>query len=359
LDPTITVVVPVRDGGASLEQCLRRIQSSRVKPSECIVVDDGSADGSAETARRLGARVLSTEGRRGPAFARNLGARAARGDVLLFVDADVCVRRDTTARVRSAFARDRELAALIGSYDDQPSAPNFVSQYKNLLHCFVHQTGRREASTFWSGCGAIRRQVFLARGGFDESYDRPAIEDIELGARLRRAGHKVVLDPELVVKHLKRWSFTMLVRSDVFDRALPWTELILRERHMPNDLNLARSQRLSVALSLSVPLLAAAALVAPGAALPCALLAAVALVAGIGVDLRFYRFLADRRGLGFALAAVPLHLLYHLYGGLAFGAGVLRYALSRRAASDREATALPVPAGSEPELSVATSIRRR
>jgi GT2 family glycosyltransferase len=354
LDPTITVVVPVRDGGALLEQSLRRIQTSRLKPLEVIVVDDGSRDGSPDCARRLGARLLSTEGHRGPARARNVGARAARGDVLLFVDADVCIRRDTTARVRAAFSRDRALDALIGSYDDDPSAPNFASQYKNLLHCFVHQTGRREASTFWSGCGAIRRSVFLAHGGFDESYDRPAIEDIELGARLRRAGRKVVLDPGLVVKHLKRWSFAMLVRSDVFDRALPWTELILRERHMPNDLNLARAQRLGVALVLALPALVVGALLASGpAAAVLGALAAAALLTSLGLDAGFYRFLALRRGVRFALAAMPLHLLYHFYSGLAFGAGVLRYALAWRPAAERSAAR--TEATPETELSVAAS----
>ena len=358
LDPTITVVVPVRDGGALLERCLRKIQTSHQKPLELIVVDDGSADGSRECAQRLGAKVLSTDGHRGPARARNIGARAARGEVLLFVDADVCVRRDTTARVRAAFARDRELDGIMGSYDDEPSAPNLVSQYKNLLHCFVHQTGRRQASTFWSGCGAIRRSVFLAHGGFDESYARPAIEDIELGTRLHRAGRKVALDPELRVKHLKRWTLPMLVRSDVFDRALPWTEIILRERHMPNDLNLARTQRLSVALSLAFPLLVVGAMVASDtASRSFAALASVALVVSIALDARFYGFLTKRRGLGFALAAMPLHLLYHLYSGLAFGAGVLLYAW--RPAERPMATAVAEPTVAEPELSVAMSARRR
>ena len=358
LDPTITVVVPVRDGGALLERCLRKIQTSHLKALELIVVDDGSTDGSRDCAQRLGAKVLATEGQRGPACARNIGARAARGDILLFVDADVCVRRDTTARVRAAFARDRDLDGLIGSYDDEPSAPNLVSQYKNLLHCFVHQTGRRRASTFWSGCGAIRRSVFLAHGGFDESYARPAIEDIELGTRLHHAGHKVSLDPELRVKHLKRWTFPMLVRSDVFDRALPWTEIILRERHMPNDLNLARAQRLSVALALAFPLLFVGAMLAPDAAgRILAAVATVALLSSIALDARFYGFLARRRGVGFALAAMPLHLLYHLYSGLAFGAGVLLYAW--RPAERPATAAIGEPVAAEPELSVAMSARRR
>jgi hypothetical protein len=116
------------------------------------------------------------------------------------------------------------------------------------MHCFVHQNSRREACTFWSGCGAIRREVFLRHSGFSMHYRRPAIEDIELGYRLRQNGCKMVLDKDLLVKHLKRWTFWNLVKTDMLDRGIPWTELILRDGRMPNDLNLQLSQRVSVAL---------------------------------------------------------------------------------------------------------------
>ena len=63
-----------------------------------------------------------------------------------------------------------------------------VSQYRNLLHHFVHQHGHAEASTFWAGCGAIRRAAFDAVGGFDAArFPRPSIEDIELGLSAPRA----------------------------------------------------------------------------------------------------------------------------------------------------------------------------
>ena len=126
---------------------------------------------------------------------------------------------------------------------------DFLSQYKNLMHCFVHQNAESEASTFWSGCGAIRREVFLAMSGFDaSSYTRPAIEDIELGYRMRRAGRRILLDRDLRVKHLKKWTFWGLLKTDVLDRGIPWTELILRDHKMPNDLNLQISQRVSIGL---------------------------------------------------------------------------------------------------------------
>lgn len=245
---SISVVIPVYNSARYLRQCLDHLQRSISKPFECIVVDDGSTDESAQDARRYGAKVISTPGRCGPAHARNLGAKEARGEILFFIDADVCVYPDTLARILAAFEEDPELDALIGSYDDSPQSQDFLSQYRNLMHCYVHQNGRRQAGTFWSGCGAIRRTVFLEHSGFDESYGRPAIEDIELGYRLVRAGRKLILDRRLLVKHLKKWTFWGLVKTDVMDRGIPWTELILRDHRMPNDLNVQLSQRVSVAL---------------------------------------------------------------------------------------------------------------
>ena len=257
--PLISVVIPAFNAEKELALALHSLAQSTTPAFECIVVDDGSTDGSEATARACGAVVIPMPQRSGPAAARNRGASAATGDVLFFLDADVCVHPDTLERIASSFRTDPSLAALIGSYDDDPQAKDFLSQYRNLMHHYVHQSGRETASTFWSGCGAIRRAVFQEISGFDESYGRPAIEDIELGYRLNQAGTKVLLDHDLTVKHLKRWTFWGLVRTDVLDRGIPWTELILRDRHMPNDLNLQLSQRVSVALAFLLVAMAAAA----------------------------------------------------------------------------------------------------
>ena len=244
----ISVVIPAYNAAGPLRQCLEALRQSRVQPLELIVVDDGSTDESTAVAQEFGATVLSTGSTGGPAKARNAGAARAQGEILFFLDADVCVHADTLDRVAEAFEADPDLDAVIGCYDESPGADDFLSQYKNLMHSFVHQHAQEQASTFWSGCGAIRRTVFVEFGGFDESYARPSIEDIELGYRMHRAGRKLSLHRDIQVQHLKQWSFWGLVKTDIFDRGIPWTELILRDRHMPNDLNVHLSQRVSVAL---------------------------------------------------------------------------------------------------------------
>ncbi|MEY2544652.1 MAG: hypothetical protein QOE81_2113, partial [Verrucomicrobiota bacterium] len=218
---TCSIVIPVSRGGTNFAKCLSSAAAAIRKGDEIIVVADGEGDGSWRGAEQMGVRVVKLPDRSGPGRARNLGAEASECDILFFVDADVIIPPDSIERIRAIFETEKDLAALIGSYDEEPSEANFHSQYKNLFHHYVHQRGRAEASTFWGACGAIRREVFLKSGGFDPSYDRPSIEDIELGYRLKAASQKIRLLPDLQVKHLKRWNAYSLIGTDVFDRATP------------------------------------------------------------------------------------------------------------------------------------------
>ena len=311
----LSVIIPVHNGGDDLRRCLEALAASTRPTDELIVVDDASTDGSGDLARRFGARVLRLDSPpQGPAFARNQGAETARGDILVFLDADVAVHPDTLARVERYLIEHPEIAALFGSYDDAPSAGGLVTQYKNLLHHYVHQHSRREASTFWAGCGAIRPNVFAALGGFDAGYTRPVIEDIELGARLRRAGHKVWLCPDVQVTHLKRWTFVSLLRADIFGRAIPWTRLILREAHLPADLNLDVRSRLG-----AIAAWAALAFLVLGFWWPWAWMGVPLSAAVVGIlNADLYRFFTRQGGVWFATGAAGLHALYLLYSSLIF-----------------------------------------
>ncbi len=277
--PTISVIIPAYNAAHYLRVSLQALSLSTV-PYECIVVDDGSKDETQTVARHFGAQVIEAGKRAGPAHARNLGAREAHGDILFFIDADVSVYPETLARILADFNEEPGLDAVMGSYDNSPKSQDFLSQYKNLMHCFTHQNAKRQACTFWSGCGAIRRTVFLEHAGFDESYGRPAIEDIELGYRLARDQKRLILDAELQVKHLKTWSFLGLVKTDIMDRGVPWTELILRDKRLPNDLNIQLSQRVSVALVYLLIAVVAAGAVMAGATFVLPLLALLFLLLG-------------------------------------------------------------------------------
>ncbi|WP_342347372.1 glycosyltransferase [uncultured Nitrospira sp.] len=319
---TISIIVPVYNGGEAFRQCLISLAALQPPPMEIIVVSDGDTDGSWQMAKEFNAQVIrlpTTSG--GPAQPRNIGALQAKGEYLFFVDADVRVHPDSLRQVAEAFHHDPDLTALIGSYDDAPAETNFLSQYKNLIHHYVHQHAQKEASTFWGACGAIRREAFLEIGGFDENYRRPSIEDIELGYRLKKAGHKIQLCKDIHVKHLKRWGIRSMLKADFFYRAIPWTELILRDRRFTNDLNIRHTERLCVVLTYGL----VGALIGAIWWVPLLAVAGLIMVSLVIINAPLYRFFLNKRGIRFAVQSVPWHWLYYLYSGLAFAIGLARH----------------------------------
>jgi len=327
-DVTISVIVPVYKGGEAFRRCLKALAEAMPAADEVIVVADGGMDHTPYPAleKALDVKILETPVRGGPSRARNVGALAAKGEILFFVDADVTIQPDSIRKVKNIFCEEADLTAVFGSYDDAPAEPNFLSQYRNLLHHYVHQIGREDASTFWGACGAIRREVFVALDGFDEElYHRPCIEDIELGYRLKKAGYKIRLCKTLQIKHLKRWGVFSILKTDFFQRALPWTDLMLRDRQFINDLNVDISSRISVMLTFGI----VAALLGAGWWPGFLIVAALCSLPLLRLNAPLYRFFQRKRGLWFALKTIPWHWLYFFYSGLAFAIGLTRYALSK------------------------------
>jgi GT2 family glycosyltransferase len=310
----VSVVVPTYNNAGQLAQCLRALRAVADADTELIVVDDASRDDVSAVAACSGARFLRLARNSGPSAARNHGAGHAQGQILFFVDADVVVAADALGRVRTILGRDAEIAAVFGSYDTRPAAPGLISQYRNLLHHFVHQTGKTEAATFWAGCGAVRRSAFEHVGGFDERRFPRWVEDVELGYRLRRAGYRIFLDKSLQGTHLKRWTLWSIVRTDILHRAIPWARLILESGEAPRDLNLQSSQKASVALTGLGGLFLAASPFRLALLLPAAACAATV----VALNRDFYAFLRRLRGMRFAASCVPLHLLYFACCGLGY-----------------------------------------
>lgn len=321
----ISIVIPVYNGGDAFYKCLVSIEKSLRPPDEVIVISDGSTDGSWQLAQDLGATVLRLPSQRGPARARNIGAKYAQGDIVFFMDADVALHPKTLTLVEQRFQEQSALAALIGSYDDAPGADNFLSQYKNLFHHYTHQISSENASTFWGACGAIRRSVFLAVGGFDEHYTKPCIEDIELGYRLKQMGYDIRLDKAIQVKHWKRWKPLSLIKAEIFYRALPWAALILSEQRFEADLNLSYANRLSVMGVFGLLIVSLA-----GFFFAWIWWLSVAIALGLLlININVYRFFYAKRGLLFTLRVIPWHWFYFFYGGSTFAYVFIQHYLRR------------------------------
>jgi hypothetical protein len=193
-DLTLTFVIPVRDDAARLARCLRSIAANRVPGVDVVVVDNGSTDESVRVAMTAGANVIE-EADLTISGLRNAGARAARGRLLAFVDADHEIAPAWVQAARSVFADEAAVAA--GAPCTNPGHTWVQRVYDGL-----RRRPNTRSRTEWLGAGnlAVRRMDFLAAGGFDERLQ--TCEDVDLCRRFRAAGRTVIADPALESVHL-------------------------------------------------------------------------------------------------------------------------------------------------------------
>lgn len=313
---SICIIVPAYNAAHLLPRVLAPLMAMLASDEvqEVIVVDDCSTDDTIAVAEDLGARVIKTPQNGGPGAARNLAAEHTDKSILWLVDSDVIAWPDGAEKIRAAFA-DPTVKAVFGSYDSTPDGTPWFSRYKNLTHRYYHQNAQAEASTFWAGCGALDADMFRQINGFDvDTYRVPSIEDIELGYRIKKAGGRILLLPDLLGKHLKVWTPKNAIFTDIFRRALPWSRLMIANGGAMDDLNTSRAERLKAVVAglfllslLALPFLT-------GGVRMTLLLGALALA----LNWRFASFLYRNGGFGFAIASLLYHQLYYTYSAAAY-----------------------------------------
>ena len=195
----ISVIIPAKDAAETIEECLQATlaQENLADDYEIIVVDDGSADSTAEIAERLGVRVIRQENA-GPAAARNAGAHAARGEILAFTDADCAPSPDWLYQITRPF-HDPEIVGAKGTYltRQRSIVARFVQQEYGFK--YLHMSRQESIDFIDTYSAAYRRDVFFENEGFEAAL--PMAEDIEFSFRLARKGYRLVFVPEAVVYH--------------------------------------------------------------------------------------------------------------------------------------------------------------
>lgn len=317
----ISIIIPIYNAERTIQKCLESIYQSEYQPFEVIIVNDASTDASIEIIRKYPARVINLNEKKGSAFARNRGAEEARGEILFFVDSDVSLEPNTIHKVAETFAKRPEISATFGCYGKECITSNFFSVYKNLLHHYTHQVSSNDATSFWTACGAIKKDIFEKLGGFDETSNYSPVEDIALGYKISKQGGKIYLDKQLQVKHLKSYSFFSLFKSDFIGRAIPWTKIILKERFFKRDLNLRTSNILSVITAFIILF----ALLSINVLIYSWIILLLSSISFLFINSRFYWFILKERGVFFLLISIFMNYLFYLYSGAGFIAGVILY----------------------------------
>jgi cellulose synthase/poly-beta-1,6-N-acetylglucosamine synthase-like glycosyltransferase len=199
----VSVVIPAYNSEKTIGPCLEALKNQTVRPLEIIVVDGNSSDKTREMAKDMGARVF-VEKRRGPAVARNLGASKARGEILLFTDADCIPGRDWIREMLKPFktpSKGEGIAGVQGSYRTrQESLVARFAQFE-IEQRYERLERRRHIDFIGTYSAAYQRALFLKSGGFDEDFPEASGEDPELSFRLSKAGYRMVFNPGARVFH--------------------------------------------------------------------------------------------------------------------------------------------------------------
>ncbi|MBI4591103.1 MAG: glycosyltransferase family 2 protein [Candidatus Rokubacteria bacterium] len=219
--PFISVIIPNRNGVATIDKCLAAVFSSGYPDFEVIVVDDGSEDNSVAVIRTFPCELLRLEKHSGAARARNVGAAHSKGEALFFTDADCLLQEDTLSIASKTLAGEGPTTVVGGTYTRTPYDKRFFSRFQSV---FIHYSETKNADHpdyVATHAMVIDARTFRKNNGFAEAF-LPILEDVEFSHRLRRAGYTLVVHPELQVQHVFNYSFLGSLRNAV-KKSLYWT----------------------------------------------------------------------------------------------------------------------------------------
>lgn len=309
-NPYISIIIPLYNAERTLEKCLKAVFDSTFQDLEVLVVDDGSTDSSIGIAQSFPCRVLKLPNNQGPSVARNCGARNAKGDVLLFIDSDIVIQRDTINLFVDSL---KSYCAVFGIYTQKPGTDGLLSLYQNFYaHKSIKET-RELTSMLYSYCVAIKKDAFLQMGGFDESWRRPTFEDVQLGLRLTENGYQIYLNKNIKVVHHPNFTIKRFIRN-YFYKSLDLSKLMLSKKRLTlNDEGWTnRKNLISLIAGLSIPPFLISSFFSQWFMLPFLL----ALSIFLGMNMGFYRFIARQKPLA-VLNALFLNLAVQIIS--AFG----------------------------------------
>lgn len=227
----VSVIIPNYNGGLTISSCLEAACTYSNGNSEVIVVDDCSTDNSREIIERFPCRLITLNKHSGAARARNVGAFNSNGDILFFIDADCVMQPDTIAAVRRASSQNSNVLTG-GSYTMIPFDDTFFSAFQSVFVNYS-ETKNKVPDYIATHALVIHSALFKTSGGFSEAF-LPILEDVEFSHRLRRGGCKLVMDPDIRVRHIFNFSlFSSL--GNAFRKSLYWTLYSLHNKDLLKD----------------------------------------------------------------------------------------------------------------------------
>jgi len=252
---SVSIIIPNRNGAATIASCLEAAYSSSYKDFEVIVVDDFSDDNSVGVIRHFPCKCVQLAEHSGASAARNAGAENSNSDLLFFTDADCLLNEDTLAIAVDSISSEDAKVVLGGTYSKRPADDTFYSRFQSV---FVHfNETRNPGSPDYVATHAmlVNAEEFNKSGGFAEDY-LPVLEDVEFSHRMRRNGYRLLLNPAIQVRHIFGFSLAGSMQN-AFRKSMFWTAYSIKNKDLLKDSGTAsRGLKLNAAAWLINALLA-------------------------------------------------------------------------------------------------------
>lgn len=229
-----SIIVPVLNGENTIKECIGSLlkQSTPRNRYEIIVVDDGSTDDTRSIVNNFSVRYFRQQNQ-GPAAARNLGAKKAVGDIILFTDSDCVVAKNWIEEIVRPILEKREIVGVKGAYKtlQKEIIARFVQLEYEDRYGFMKKNKYIDFIDTYSA--AYKRDVFISSGGFDTTFCTAMSEDTELSYRLAKSGYKMIFNPNAIVYHYHPTSLRKYIKRKF--KAAFWRILVYRKH--PNKIS--------------------------------------------------------------------------------------------------------------------------
>ena len=311
VNPLISIVIPNYNGASTIGKCLESVYRRPPTGFEVIVVDDGSDDGSIEIIKKFPCRLEVLPEHSGASAARNEGARQASGEAIFFMDSDCMLTEDTLETVVRVF-KSNPGAVTGGTYTPLPYDKDFFSVFQSVSINYAETKPTKRSGPDYAATHAmvIGRELFLKNGGFREDF-LPILEDVEFSHRLTRAGVRLLMNPDLLVKHIFNFTLRKSMKN-AFRKSMYWTAYSMRNRDLFSNSGAASHELKSNVLSVFLCLL----LLLAGVPM----LIPVIFGVNIYVNRKLFEAMREAGGIPFLIKAI---IYYTSLYAFAVGAGAL------------------------------------
>jgi len=213
----ISVVVPTHNSEKTIEKCIKSIIESNYTNFELIIVDDFSFDSTRKMIQKIDAKKVFNQKNMGAASSRNIGASLARGDLIVFIDSDVEVNKDTFSDLIKLFISNKNLTSVSGVYCYNKHQ-SIISEYQNMYEGYIQQTLSKLKNPPYINTSffAIKKRIFDRIGGFNTQFKLANQEDIDFGKKLFSLGYKNIFSDKIRIKHLKEFSFLAFLKKKYY-----------------------------------------------------------------------------------------------------------------------------------------------